>query len=132
MFVANKCTTSGYIFGEIKLAITLRLLAGGSCYNLAVMFDIHYDHCNKIMLYVLKHWINNIDVGNINIDEYLDNIDEMKKVSEGFLQRSNSILKGAIGALYGWLVRIERQIGRETKLKMQQHFFLANSFMLSM
>ena len=55
MFMANQLTSGGYISGEIKLAITLRLLAGGSCYDLAVIFDITYDYCNKIMLYVLRN-----------------------------------------------------------------------------
>ena len=32
----------------------------------------------------------------------------MAKVSLGFLQRPNGILKGAIGAIYGWLVPIVR------------------------
>ena len=33
-------TTGGYISGEVKLAITLRLLAGGDALDLAVIFDV--------------------------------------------------------------------------------------------
>ena len=32
-----------------KLTITLRLLAVGSSYDLAVFFDVTYNYCNKIM-----------------------------------------------------------------------------------
>ena len=34
----------------------------------------------------------------------------MVKCSNGFSKRSNGILKGAIGTLDGWLVRIQRPI----------------------
>ena len=53
MFDAHLLTSGGYISGEVKLAVTLRLLAGGSCYDLGVIFDITPNYCNKIMFYVL-------------------------------------------------------------------------------
>ena len=40
------------------------------------------------------------------MEEYLNNIAEMKDVSNGFSIRSNGLLVGAIGAIDGWLVRI--------------------------
>ena len=57
MYEANTQTTGGYISGEVKLAITLRLLAGGDALDLGVMFDVQTYHCNKIMYDVLKFWI---------------------------------------------------------------------------
>lgn len=72
MFMANQKTTSGYISGEIKLAITLRLLAGDSSYDIGVLFDICSDYCNTIMFYVLKHWIINLYVGDINFKKMLE------------------------------------------------------------
>ena len=38
--------------------------------------------------------------------KYLNDVEAMSKVSQGFSKRSNGVLKGAIGALDGWLVRI--------------------------
>ena len=55
MFDAHEYTSGGYISGETKLAITLRLLAGGDSYDLGVIFDISYKHCEKILYYVLLH-----------------------------------------------------------------------------
>ena len=84
MFLTNEKTTGGYISGEIKLAITLRLLAGGSNYDLSVLFDIYQSHCNAIMIDVLKNWIIATDIGDINIEKYLHNTAAMSQISEGF------------------------------------------------
>ena len=48
-----KKTIGGYIYGEVKLAITLRLLAGGDALNLGTIFDIYSDWCIKLMYEVL-------------------------------------------------------------------------------
>ena len=40
IFMSNKRTTGGYISGEIKLGITLRLLVGGNSLDSGVIFDI--------------------------------------------------------------------------------------------
>ena len=54
----------------------------------------------------MNNWINRTKIGGINIYDYLSNKEAMEEVSIGFSQRSNGVLKGAIGALDGWLVRI--------------------------
>ena len=41
MFTANKKTTGGYLSGEIRVAIALRVLAGGSKFDIAAIFDIY-------------------------------------------------------------------------------------------
>ena len=71
MYDANVQTTGGYVSGEVKLAITLRLLAGRDALDLAVMFDVHSDHCTKVMYDVLLHWVINIDIGDMNMIRYL-------------------------------------------------------------
>ena len=38
--------------------------------------------------------------------KYLINIEAMNRVSCGFSRRSNGVLKGCIGAIDGWLVKI--------------------------
>ena len=45
MYDANCKTTGGYISGEVKLAVTLRLLAGGDALDLGLIFDIGSNHC---------------------------------------------------------------------------------------
>ena len=105
---AHCYTSGGYISGEVKLAISLRLLAGGDAYDLAVMFDIGHRWCKQILYDVLNNWIVGINLGNIDIESYLNNEEEMNRVSRGFSKRSNGILQGAIGAIDGWLVKIIR------------------------
>ena len=39
---------------------------------------------------------------------YLNDFEAMSKVSNGFSRRSNGVLKGAISAIDGWLVRITK------------------------
>ena len=108
MYMAHEKTSGGFISGETKLGVTLRILAGGDCCDLGVLFDISPKHCNKLFHYTLKNWINKSKIGGINIYDYLSNEEAMRRVSIGFSKRSNGIFKGAIGALDGWLVRIIR------------------------
>ena len=91
LYMGHCKTSGGWISGETKLGITLRLLAGGDSYDLGVLFDISPKHCNVIMHYVLKHWIIKTNLGNINFREYLEDNDRMNLVSHGFSKRSNGV-----------------------------------------
>lgn len=108
MYDGNVHTTAGYISGEVKVGITLRILSGGTALDLGVLFHMRSNHCHKILYEVLLQWIIKNDMGNINIDAYLFDVGALTKVSNGFARLSNGILKGAIGAIYGWLERIIR------------------------
>ena len=44
MFDAHVKTCGGYISGETKVGITLRILAGGDVLYLSVLFDISLNH----------------------------------------------------------------------------------------
>ena len=117
MHTANCETTGGFISGETKLAITIRMLAGGDCMDLSVMFDIYSGHCKIIMYEVLEQWINNSGIGGIDIQSYLNDEVTLAKVSEGFSVRSDGVLKGAIGAIDGWLVKIQKPSWRYDRIK---------------
>ena len=108
MYEAHVKTAGGYISGEVKLAIALRMLAGGDSYDLPVIFDVHFDHCTRILHEVLLNWIIKTGIGDLNMVKYLRHKEAMAKVSAGFSKRSNGVLQGAIGAIDGWLVRIVR------------------------
>ena len=85
MYVANVLAIGGYISGEVKLAIQIRLLAGGDTLDLAVIFDIYPTHLATIMKEVLMYWIIKPNIGKINIIKYLSNTEAMDRVSRGFL-----------------------------------------------
>ena len=44
MYDAHVLASGGYISGEVKLAITIRLLAGGDALDLALIFDVYPSH----------------------------------------------------------------------------------------
>ena len=67
MYNANILSVGGYISGEIKLAITIRILAGGSALDLAVIFYIYPTHISAILNEVLINWIIKPNIGKINM-----------------------------------------------------------------
>ena len=42
MYDSHKTWSGGYICGELKLAITLRIMGGGQYVDVAKIFDIYY------------------------------------------------------------------------------------------
>ena len=108
MYDIHCISTSGYIAGEVKLTITLRLLAGGDALDLDILFDIDSCHYGILMYKVLLKWVITNDIDNLNMVNYLGHKETMVRVSAGFTERSNVALIGAIGSLDGWLVCVVR------------------------
>ena len=99
--------SKGYVCGEVKVAITLRLLAGASYLDIVSIFDVHYTHTYNFFHYVLENWIYKSCVYAIDYAEVLYNESKMYEIAKQFSNgRSNGILSGIIGALDGWLVCI--------------------------
>ena len=128
MHHAHLSTSGGYISGEVKLAIAIRMLAGGSALDLAVIFDVSVSHCKSIFIDVLHNWIIKSNIGNINMKRYLNDEVELDRVSNGFSQRSNGILTGAIGAIDGWLVKIQRPSEKRDLISNPSSFFSRKGF----
>ena len=57
MYDANVETTGVYIVGEVKLAITLCLLACGDALDIYVIFDVYAGHIGTIVYHVLSDWV---------------------------------------------------------------------------
>ena len=104
----HKKYCGGLICGEIKLAITIRLMTGGSYLDLAALYVCGFSYTYQIFHYVNANWICSDDLTRM-IDFY-DNLtdeDAMKKGSMAFANGSSmGILYGCIGAIDGWLVKI--------------------------
>jgi len=128
MHRAHVLTSGGYISGEVKLGITLRLLAGGDALDLGALFDVSSNWCRDIFYEVLEYWIVSPNLGGMNIKEYLSNPEALRRVSAGFSQRSNGVLRGAIGAMDGWLVKIIRPSWRLDKIRNVVGFFSRKGF----
>ena len=96
------------ICGEIKLALTLRMLAGSSYLDIMLQHDITHPHIYRIFHHVTKYWICNDKVTQINLYNDLQDEEEMKKTSRDFANGSSAgFFKGCIGAIDGWLIRIK-------------------------
>jgi hypothetical protein len=46
---AHEHSTGGFISGEVKITITLRILGGGSYLDLALLFESSLNHTHKIV-----------------------------------------------------------------------------------
>ena len=104
----NKKTSGGYVCGEVKVAITLRILAGASYLDVACIFAIHYNYCYQIFHFVLKNWICHDNISKYRLYEILECEYKMNEVAKQFAAgRNGGTLNGIIGALDGWVVKIK-------------------------
>jgi hypothetical protein len=108
MMKAHLLSTGGFICGEIKLALALRLLAGGSYLDLALLFETGSSYAYTIFHDVLAKWINVDSLIKINGIDYCSNDQAMQQVALQFARSSNGVLNGCIGAIDGWIVKIRR------------------------
>ncbi|KAL7501986.1 hypothetical protein ACHAXN_000114, partial [Cyclotella atomus] len=95
-------STGGFVSSEVKLALTLRLLAGGSYMDLALLFAY------EILHHVIKEWILHDCLVKINGIEFCGDEERMGKVAREFAMKSNFVINGCIGAIDGWIVYIEK------------------------
>ncbi len=99
-------STGGFISGEVKLAITLRILAGGSYLDLALLYDTSSSHAYDIFHSVINNWILDDKLVKISGIDYMNDDKRLEEVAMIFLQKSDGVLAGCIGAIDGWLVKI--------------------------
>jgi hypothetical protein len=128
MDYCHRKSTGGFIPGELKLALTLRMLAGGSYMDLALLFETSFSTSYEIFHYVINEWINNEELVKINGFDYLNDDVRMKSVAYEFSKKSNGIFNGVIGAIDGWLVRIKRPSCRRDKVRNPGSFFSRKGF----
>ena len=109
MFRANMTTTGGYLSGEIRVAIALRLLGGGSFLDISTIFDVSYSTTYEVFHYVTEKWFCKDWVAEYSLEKNLSDPDALYETSKKFSAkgRSNGILGGIIGAIDGWLVKIK-------------------------
>jgi len=107
MHHAHVGQSGGHICGEIKLAITLRMLAGGSYLDLAALYVVGFTYVHEIFHHVNGSWICNDDVIKIDFYDNLKDIEAMREAARAFAAgTSQGIFNGCIGALDGWLVKM--------------------------
>ncbi len=50
-------STGGFISGEVKLAMTLHILCGGSYLYTSLLFEVSFNHVHKIVKEVINNWL---------------------------------------------------------------------------
>ena len=102
------CTSIGdYIQGELKVALTLRFLAGASYLDLFMAYQVQANYILTIVQEVKRDWICHPKVLPMNFyEDVLYNPSRMQQIRSEFGISSDSILSGCIGAIDGWLVKI--------------------------
>ena len=130
MHAAHAKTSGGYLCGEVKLAVMLRLMAGGSYIDISMIYMLGYSHTYHVLHTVIQEWINNDDVISFLGEEYLTNKNEMKKVATRFKEGGShcGIFSGVLGALDGWLVRIRCPSFLRDNIKEPAGFFTRKGF----
>eukprot|EP00804_Cyclotella_cryptica_P030660 CCRYP_015674-RA/>CCRYP_015674-RA protein AED:0.26 eAED:0.14 QI:0/0/0/1/0/0/3/0/311 len=108
LLAAHEHTTGGFISGEVKLAITLPMLAGGSYLDLTLLYEMDQSSTCIIFHQVVAEWINDERLVDINGIKYISAKERMTKVALGFAQITNGALCGCMGALDSWIVKIQR------------------------
>ena len=77
-------STGGFISGEVKMALTLRLMTGSTYINLALLYETGMMYAYKILHDVVCNWINKDKLVKINGEDYLNNCKPMTKVANDF------------------------------------------------
>ena len=100
--------TGGIICGEVKLAITLRILAGGSYLDLGLIFGTGSTYPYAIFRHVIFQWICDDKLVNISGIDFCKDEDRMNAVARDFADGSQHLFSGCIGAVDGWIVKIRK------------------------
>ena len=124
---AHYNSMGGFVSGEIKLAITMRILGGGSYLDCALFFEVSFNHAHKIFNEVVTEWLCHPSFNAINGIKYCRDDDEMNAVAMQFSQSSNGVINGCIGALDGWLVKIKQPSSRDG-VPNPQSFYSRNGY----
>lgn len=105
---AHQKSTGGMICGEVKLAIVLRILGGGSYLDMAMIFKPTFNHANKLFVRVISHWLCHRSFYPINGIEYIKDDKRLSEVATQFALSSGDVMNGCIGAVDGWVVKIKK------------------------
>ena len=84
----NFHTTGGYISGDVKVSITLRLFSGGDALDIVVIVDVSPTHYNDLFYDILLNLIIKTNIGALDMMKYLEDEQAITKVSAGFSRRS--------------------------------------------
>ena len=77
-------STGGFVPGEVKLALMLSLLAGGTYMDLTLLYEVKMTYVYKVLHAIVCNWINDDRLVNSNGEDYLNDDRLMAKVANNF------------------------------------------------
>jgi hypothetical protein len=110
---AAKALAGDFISGEVKVALTLCMLARGSYLDLGFMFETDLSYAVAIFHNVIRDWILHSRLVKINGLEYCRDEARMNEVAFQFARGSGGVMCGYIGAIDGWIVNIIQPLQRD-------------------
>jgi len=102
---AAQSHTGGYIAGEIKVAVTIRLLLGGSYLDLVPLFGIVHSHIYKIFDSVVRWILYTFEFPLVSMLRQ-QQWKFLHELAQRFAEKSGGAFYGAFGALDGLALRI--------------------------
>ncbi len=85
IFFAHYYSTGGFISGEVKLALTLCILGGGSYLDMGLLFVSSFNHTHKIIKYVVNNWLVHESFYPINGVAYCQDDEICRRLLYSFL-----------------------------------------------
>ena len=111
MYQAHENTSGGWLCGEVRAALALRMLAEASHLDLAIIFNVAYGHCHSVFHDVIEHWFCKDWVYPYLLEKALDDPCEMYKLSTHFASKSRS------GGIMAGNRSFRRMVGQDTMPK---------------
>ena len=110
---AHNDRTGRFVLGEVKLALVLHMLAGGSYLDLCLLYEVRMSYSHQVFHAVIQGWILDDRLVKINGIDYIQDWVRLEKVAVQFAKSSGGLLNGSIGAIDGWIVRIKNPSNRD-------------------
>ena len=93
------------ILGEVKVALTLRYLAGGSYLDLGFMFETDPHYVVAVFHNIIRDLILDDKLFKINGLECCQDEARKNEVALRFARGPGGVIGGCIGAIAGWIVK---------------------------
>ena len=90
--------------GEVKLAMALRMLGGGSYLDMVMIFKSTFNHANKLFVDIVNNWLCHTSFYPIDGLAYVKDEQRMAAVATQFCQSSNGVINGCIRAIVQILI----------------------------
>ncbi len=113
----HRLNSGSFVCGEIKVALSLRLLAGGSYLDLALLFGISTRHVHRIFHAVVDKWFLNDCLVNIDGVGFVQTTKKWNMLQEDFAKVARESLQVVLELLMDGLSKLRSHQSKGTMFK---------------